>query len=804
MDVKVCIEQASVTNNEILSLSERTLRLIRADDIHRDTLDEQCRYCKHLKFQLDSALKDIQEDMSKINDENFVFRKEKYSQVLTSIRGIKYPLDKIRLKELSERYSGWNKFLTEVLNFAGVESVKTGLNEWEYTKNNYRFNLRLDDKTNIIKISAKSADPVKQLPSAKPIIKSENENALLSFDDDNELVIHLSRKAGELDHYDVFEYFSSVDKWLEKKEINDYAGKKQLTVREAFDLEDNVPLLLNNCKKVAPPPVDYLPDCEKMHGGKQRWAQYKDIERVGMLQDKGFIIGKMGYGSLLYTGEYSNHILTIASSGSGKGVGVIIPNLLRHKGSAVILDPKGENFLVTANKRSKLGNKVFYYDPWEIIDDYSKANKGRVSYNATKAKINPFDLLAEDEIDIIDTAKNLASSLIVRDSSNDSFFYNEAETFIARLIVYICTAYKKGHNKRNLLELRRLLMIDKSNLFKEVLSYCKSNPNYHNVVYELLQWLDTNIQSGVKALQTIYTFAQIGTSFLMSERVKESLSTSNIDILSLKTSPTSLYLILDMQKLLFTPDNYKPLVRLIITTCMVGASVKSHPKEKLLFMLDEIAQLGNLQYLPNLMSIYRGQGVVVWTIWQNIAQIQKNYPDEWQAIIGNCDVQQYFGVNDQDTAKMVSETAGQTTIYEESFNSSTTHNTSHTETETRGESYSQGTSDSKGSNSGYSYQGFNYTSSGGTSTSTTTTSNYTDSYNFSRAIQIGYSETSGKTLAKKTTPLITPFEVRTGKAYGVQFVFYLSKCPYPILSGKIEYFEDKAFYGEFDENITLK
>jgi type IV secretory pathway TraG/TraD family ATPase VirD4 len=322
-------------------------------------------------------------------------------------------------------------------------------------------------------------------------------------------------------------------------------------------------------------------------------------------------------------------------------------------------------------------------------------------------------------------------------------------------------------------------------------------------VFELVQWLDSNIKSVARSLQSIYTFAQIGTSFLMSERVKESLSASNIDILSLKTNPTSLYLILDMDKLLFTSESYKPLVRLIITTCMVGASVKSHPKEKLLFMLDEIAQLGNLQYLPNLMSIYSGKGVVVWTIWQNIAQIQKNYPDEWQAIIGNCDVQQFFGVNDTDTAKLVSEKSGQTTIYEESFNTTQTHNTSQTDTEARGETYSEGISDSTGKNTGYSYQGFNYTRSGGSSTSTTTSSNYTDSYNFSRAIQIGYSETSGKTLAKKAVPLITPFEVTTGNAYSVQFVFYMSKCPFPILSGKIKYFEDKEFYGEFDKNITL-
>jgi type IV secretory pathway TraG/TraD family ATPase VirD4 len=235
---------------------------------------------------------------------------------------------------------------------------------------------------------------------------------------------------------------------------------------------------------------------------------------------------------------------------------------------------------------------------------------------------------------------------------------------------------------------------------------------------------------------------------------------------------------------------------------MMGASKNGQPKDKILFMLDEIAQLGTLQYLTNLLTIYRGQGVVVWTIWQNLSQIKEYYEKSWQTIIGNCDVQQFFGVNDSETAEYVSKLAGMTTIYEESYNSNQTYTSSQTETETRGDQYSSGTSYTEGDSQGSSYQGFNYTSSNTDSSSTTTSNNYTDSYNFSRAIQIGFSETKGKNLAKKTAPLITPFEVMTGKAYNVQFVFYMGKCPYPILSGKIQYYDDKEFYGEYSENLT--
>jgi Type IV secretory system Conjugative DNA transfer len=42
---------------------------------------------------------------------------------------------------------------------------------------------------------------------------------------------------------------------------------------------------------------------------------------------------------ILYQGD--SHLMTIAPTGAGKGVGVIIPNLLRYTGTVIAIDPKG-------------------------------------------------------------------------------------------------------------------------------------------------------------------------------------------------------------------------------------------------------------------------------------------------------------------------------------------------------------------------------------------------------------------------------------------------------------------------------
>ena len=230
----------------------------------------------------------------------------------------------------------------------------------------------------------------------------------------------------------------------------------------------------------------------------------------------------------------------------------------------------------------------------------------------------------------------------------------------------------------------------------------------------------------------------------------------------------------------------------MINTCMMAASVEAIPNEKMLFMLDEIAQLGNLAYLPSLLSIYNGKGVVVWTIWQNLSQIQANYESEWRSILSNSDVHQYFGVNDNVLARDISEKIGKTTIYRETYTRGVTEAEGINLNDAYGRALTSG-----------SYRGFNFSFAGGYGENNGMTRNYTDSYNFSCAIQIMTSRMENRTLTKETVPLIEPDEIQIGEGVNaVQFVFY-RRCPYPILSGKIRYFEDKGFDGEYDKNITL-
>ena len=82
----------------------------------------------------------------------------------------------------------------------------------------------------------------------------------------------------------------------------------------------------------------------------------------------GFILGRAddGRGPLVrYTGDA--HLLTIAPTGAGKGIGCVIPNLLAYSGSVLVTDPKGENYAVTAGRRRAMGQRVMALDPFGLV-----------------------------------------------------------------------------------------------------------------------------------------------------------------------------------------------------------------------------------------------------------------------------------------------------------------------------------------------------------------------------------------------------------------------------------------------------
>jgi type IV secretion system protein VirD4 len=129
---------------------------------------------------------------------------------------------------------------------------------------------------------------------------------------------------------------------------------------------------------------------------------------------------------------------------------------------------------------------------------------------------------------------------------------------------------------------------------------------------------------------------------LGSSCVAKSLERSTFDLCDLLHSkPMTIYLVLPPEKLL----SHRGLMRLWVVTLMTIVMRRTRlPRQRTLFLLDEAAQLGALDLLPQAVSLLRGYGLQVWTFWQDLSQLMKLYPSNWEALVNNAAVLQAFGV----------------------------------------------------------------------------------------------------------------------------------------------------------------
>lgn len=169
--------------------------------------------------------------------------------------------------------------------------------------------------------------------------------------------------------------------------------------------------------------------------GSSRWATPDDLQERDLFGTDAIRIGQASneQGELewvSYKGD--RHLLTVAPTRAGKGTTQIIPNLLTYEGSMLVIDPKGENALLTAVRRKSMGQNVHIVDPWGIVkldaSDFETGEPIAVTPSGdvklsdpTKSCFNPMDWLDVRDPDCAENAMLLASAIVVEGNSKDRF-----------------------------------------------------------------------------------------------------------------------------------------------------------------------------------------------------------------------------------------------------------------------------------------------------------------------------------------------------------------------------------------------
>ncbi|WP_236842756.1 type IV secretory system conjugative DNA transfer family protein [Campylobacter lanienae] len=118
-------------------------------------------------------------------------------------------------------------------------------------------------------------------------------------------------------------------------------------------------ILFNSIAFILP----YIPKKEKLHGDA-KFANSSDVAKMGLYGNKGIIVGKYN-NKLLHFGG-SQFVSLGAPTRTGKGVGIVIPNLMDWQESCVVQDIKQECFnFASKYRRDKLNNEVYLFNPFD-------------------------------------------------------------------------------------------------------------------------------------------------------------------------------------------------------------------------------------------------------------------------------------------------------------------------------------------------------------------------------------------------------------------------------------------------------
>ena len=355
----------------------------------------------------------------------------------------------------------------------------------------------------------------------------------------------------------------------------------------------------------------------------------------------GLLIGRDLRSAKILRYDGPGHLLTIAPTRTGKGVGTVIPNLLLAGRSVICVDPKGENTAITAHARSRLG-PVHVLDPFGITGQPS-------------ACFNPLAALDPASVDLAEDAATLAEALVF-DAPGEAYeahWNEEAKALIGGLILYlVCHESLPGRTLANL----RALLTQSPPDFANLLTMMQASTAAGGLVARAA---NRHLGKADREASGVLSAAQRHTHFLDSPRMTAALDHSDFDFGDLKRRTATVFFVLPPDRL----ATYTRWLRLMVIQSLQDLlRAPGQPVAPVLYLLDEFAALGHLAPIERAMSLMAGYGVQLWPILQDLHQLRSAYGRNAGTFFSNASVLQVFGVNDSETAQLVSGLLGQTTI----------------------------------------------------------------------------------------------------------------------------------------------
>ncbi|WP_441234506.1 type IV secretory system conjugative DNA transfer family protein [Bradyrhizobium sp. 930_D9_N1_4] len=404
----------------------------------------------------------------------------------------------------------------------------------------------------------------------------------------------------------------------------------------------------------------------------------RDRERVNYFMSPGqllthryrpgqLMIGKLGSSFLGHLDD--RPLIMLAGTRAGKTSTILMPNLYLYSGSMLVLDPKGELAAAAAFRR-RMGHNVYVLDPFGQTQEKS-------------ACFNPLAELDPESPAIIDDVMAVANALVPDgDEGNSKHFNNGARAILRGLILLVLTL---PPSERHLVTVRELLCLT----YKPLVDACRraaakamaaategeKQDQFDRssvAVRTLFAWMvglgnryggvaaaigERFLQMSMTERSSHLSTAAVHTDFLDSLLLRRTLRHSDFRLADLRGDrPTTIFMCLPVGRM----EQHFRWMRLVVQlACSKLEAMGTYPRERppILFMLEEFAALGHMDFMERASAYFPGFGIKPWFILQDITQLRRNYKS-WESFLGNSGMVQMFANGDGETVDWASRRLG--------------------------------------------------------------------------------------------------------------------------------------------------
>ncbi|KVA50989.1 type IV secretory system conjugative DNA transfer family protein [Burkholderia cepacia] len=344
-------------------------------------------------------------------------------------------------------------------------------------------------------------------------------------------------------------------------------------------------------------------------------------------------------------------VLLAAPARSGKGVGVVIPNLLTFPGSVVALDIKQENYAATAGFRRAHGQDVYLFNPF--------AEDGRTH------RYNPLSAISDGLFRVGDILA--IGYALYPAGGHDDFWKDQARNLFLGIVLLLCEwrdARRAGKGASILdfpVTMGEVLRQSSGNGMP-VKAYLQRALVRHRGLLsgQCIDALNRFLSNDDKVLASVLATFNAPLTIWANPLVDAATSANDFDLRDVRRRRMSIYVGI-------TPDHLSEAALLVnlVFSQLVNLNTKQLPEAdptlqfQCLLLLDEMTSIGKIQIITRAVAYMAGYNLRLLSIVQSIAQLESVYGQaDARTFITNHAMQIIYAPREQKDANDYSEMLG--------------------------------------------------------------------------------------------------------------------------------------------------